>query len=148
MKALPLSDLLFKLPPDTEITLHLSSGLSERRKLSSARKTGKKAVLSLNGISSPEPAYRGALIEADTGLFPDLSEEEYLYDQIIGLTVLTPDGTVLGKISGIFETGSNDVYVVQGVEREYLIPAIRDVIREIDLKEEKITIYPIEGLLD
>jgi 16S rRNA processing protein RimM len=130
--------------------LHLASGLTECRKLSSVRKAGKYAILSIDGINSPECAseYRGAEIEADKSLMPDLSETEYFQDQIIGLVVCTPDGTVIGTVSEIFETGSNDVYVVEGSEKEYLIPAIRDVILEVNLEGRKIIIQPIEGLLD
>jgi 16S rRNA processing protein RimM len=150
MKAIPLSNRIYTLPTETEIVLHLSSGLTECRKLSSARKAGKYAILSIEGINSPERAseYRGADIEADKSLMPDLPETEYFHDQIIGLIVCTPDGTVIGKVSEIFETGSNDVYVVEGIEKEYLIPAIRDVILEVNLEGGKLIIQPIEGLLD
>jgi len=149
MKALPLSNCIYSLPPETEITLHLPSGHSECRNLSSVRKAGKYAILSINGISSPEHAseYRGADIRADS-LLPDLPETEYFHDQIIGLMVSTPEGGIIGKVTGIFETGSNDVYVVEGSEKEYLIPAIRDVIIEIDLTRGTIIIQPLEGLLD
>lgn len=46
------------------------------------------------------------------------------------------------------ETGSNDVYVVRGQGKEYLIPAVKDVISSVDLDSGTITIIPIEGLLD
>jgi 16S rRNA processing protein RimM len=54
----------------------------------------------------------------------------------------------IGRITDIFPTGSNDVYVVRGPDKEYLIPAIHDVIKEINLEAGKIIIQILEGLLD
>lgn len=92
--------------------------------------------------------YRGAILSADRSLLPDLKEEEYFYEQIIGLTVYTTDGNIIGTVTDIFETGSNDVYVVKGSNKEYLIPAIRDVIKEISLEDKKVIIQTVEGLLE
>jgi 16S rRNA processing protein RimM len=62
------------------------------------------------------------------------------------MEVMTIEGTVLGKVTEILNCG-NDVYVVKADNREILIPATKDVIKNIDLKSKKITIEPIEGLL-
>lgn len=52
----------------------------------------------------------------------------------------------IGIVSEIFDTGANDVWVVQG-EKEYLIPYIEDVVKSIDIDNKKIVIEAIEGLL-
>jgi 16S rRNA processing protein RimM len=82
------------------------------------------------------------------GQLPKLDEDEYYWDDLIGLKVFTDTGTLLGRIADIFETGSSDIYVVQGEEREYLIPAIADVIKTVDTEGGKIIISPLDGLLD
>jgi 16S rRNA processing protein RimM len=74
-----------------------------------------------------------------------LAEGEYYWRNIIGLDVYSEDGKHLGRIESVFPTGSNDVYVCQG-EREILIPAIADVIQEIDLAKNVMTIKLLEGL--
>jgi 16S rRNA processing protein RimM len=74
-----------------------------------------------------------------------LPEGVYYHYQIIGLGVYTVDGDYLGKIMSIFETGSNDVYVVRGEDKEYLIPAIKDVIKEIDLEAKKMIVKLMEA---
>jgi 16S rRNA processing protein RimM len=79
---------------------------------------------------------------------PETSEDEYYWCDLIGLEVLTVDGLALGRISNIFETGSSDIYVVRNGDQELLIPAIADVIANVDLKNGKITVTPLEGLLD
>ncbi len=62
--------------------------------------------------------------------------------------MFTDDGALLGKVSDIFETGSSDIYVVQGEGREFLIPAIADVIKAVDPAGGRIVITPLDGLLD
>lgn len=79
---------------------------------------------------------------------PIPEENEYYWCDLLGLTVATVDGEALGTITDIFETGSSDIYVVRGMEREYLIPAIADVIRSVDLKSGRMLITPLEGMLD
>ena len=150
MKALPLMDTFYLLAPENEISVNLPSGSTELMKIKSLKKLNRYALVSFYGINAPETAlkYRGAILSADKSLLPALHEEEYFYEQIIGLTVYTTDGNIIGKVTDIFETVSNDVYVIKGSNKEYLIPAIRDVIKEINLDEKKIIIQTVEGLLD
>ncbi len=77
---------------------------------------------------------------------PDV--DEYYWRDLIGLAVQTDLGIVLGTIVDIFETGSSDIYVVRGNDKEYLIPAIADVISEIDIPGKTMIITPLDGLLD
>ncbi|MCU0573299.1 MAG: ribosome maturation factor RimM [Syntrophobacteraceae bacterium] len=83
----------------------------------------------------------------ESGL-PPLEDGEYYYYQLIGLSVEKMDGTPVGAIAGIIETGSHDVYVVRDREREFLIPAVDEVIREVDLAGRRVVIDPPEGLLE
>jgi len=79
-----------------------------------------------------------------------LEEDEYYEHQIVGLEVWMVSGERLGEIEEILYTGANEVYVVRGDEpdrQEILIPAIEEVIREIDLEAGRLTIEPLEGLL-
>jgi 16S rRNA processing protein RimM len=71
----------------------------------------------------------------------------YFVHDILNLSVFTLDGKFLGKVHDVLKTGSNDVYIVKG-DKEYLIPAIEDVVKEINLKEKKIFIKPLNGLLE
>jgi 16S rRNA processing protein RimM len=150
MKALPLIDSLYFLPPESTVVLTFPSGASESMKIESLKKMNRHALVSFYGINDPQATwrFRGATLCADTSLLPALLPEEYYYEQLIGLTVYSADGNALGKITDIFETGSNDVYVVKGLHREYLIPAIRDVVKEINLEAGRMIIEPLQGLID
>ena len=77
-----------------------------------------------------------------------LPEGKYYYADIIGLSVYTDQEKYLGTIEDIIETGSNDVYVVRLEKREVLIPAIPEVVREVDLENQKMIIHEVGGLLD
>lgn len=77
-----------------------------------------------------------------------MQKDEFYYRQIIGLMVITSEGKEIGMVAEIMETGSNDVYVVRGQGKEYLIPAIKDVILSVNLGSGAIIITPMEGLLD
>ena len=150
MKALPLIDIFYSLAPENKVVLKLPSGSSESVKIKSLKKLNKYALVSFYDINTPETAlkYRGAIISADKSLLPSLQAQEYYHDQIIGLAVYSTTGDSIGRITDIFPTGSNDVYVVNGTDKEYLIPAIHDVIKEINLEAGKIIIQILEGLLD
>ncbi|WP_414046617.1 ribosome maturation factor RimM [Macrococcus equi] len=99
----------------------------------------------INNINDVEQ-YKGLDVfqEVDTTELP-LEENEYYYSDIIGCEVYN-DGQSIGKVTEIFETGANDVWVVKG-EKEHLIPYIEDVVKEIDIDNKKIVIEAMEGLL-
>lgn len=77
-----------------------------------------------------------------------LPEDSYFLHDIIGLSVYLLDGTLLGKVKDILQPGANDVYVVKGESGEHLIPAIKNVVKEINIEQQKIVIDAIEGLLE
>jgi 16S rRNA processing protein RimM len=90
----------------------------------------------------------GSELCLEPGQLPEPGEGEYYWRDLLGLAVNTDCGQTLGMISDILETGANDIYVVTGQGREYLIPAVASVITTIDLQARTMTITPLEGLLD
>ena len=111
---------------------------------------GKKFLLALKNFDDVNQvlhlAGRELYVNADQ--LPVLSEGEYYWRDLVGLQVVTAEGESLGTLTEIIATGSNDVYVVQGGDREYLIPALEDVVREINLVDRVMKVSPPEGLLD
>jgi 16S rRNA processing protein RimM len=76
-----------------------------------------------------------------------LPDGHYYHDEIIGLRVVTTGGEALGTVVEILATGSNDVYVAREGEREVLIPALKDIVKDIDVPGGTMVVEPIEGLL-
>ena len=108
-----------------------------------------KLVVKLSAIDSIEEAQklRGKTLEIHYRQVQPLSKGKYYYFQMIGLEVWTTRGELLGKVSEILTTGSNDIYVVGNAKGEILIPAIEDVVKSVDLDQGQMVIEPIEGLL-
>jgi 16S rRNA processing protein RimM len=129
-------------------TVHLGP---ERRPLSlaSVRQHGARVVLRFAEIADrgAAEAVRGQDLWIPQSQAMPLPPGRYYHHQIVGLEVITTAGEHLGHVEEILETGSNDVYVVRAGEREVLIPAIRDVVQDIDLVRGLITVEAIAGLL-
>lgn len=102
-----------------------------------------------NNINEAEPYKGGKLLVSKENLVPLAEGEgEFYFHQIIGCTVVTTEGKVLGKVSDILALPANDVWVVKpdGQGKELLLPYIADVVKEVDIKEQRITIEWMEGL--
>ncbi len=107
-------------------------------------------LMKLYGLTSLEQteAYRGAGIYIRKPAHEAEEEGTYFWHELIGLGVYLCTGEYVGELKHIFPTGGNDIYVVQKDEKEVLIPAIHDVIKEIDLENRRMVIFEMEGLLD
>jgi 16S rRNA processing protein RimM len=103
--------------------------------------------IAIEGCVSPEDAkrLRNALIKIDSDDSPSQPEGVYYHYQIIGLPVYTSDGDFLGNVREIIETGSNDVYVAVKHGEETLVPAIEEVIKDIDIVSGKIIVNIIDA---
>lgn len=90
---------------------------------------------------------RGQLVQIPIEEAMPLEQDEYYEHQIVGLAVWTAAGEYLGTVDEVISTGSNDVYVVRGEGREILIPAIEDVVLEINLAQGRLMVELMEGLI-
>lgn len=85
------------------------------------------------------------LLIPEAQIMPLGEHENYVHD-LVGLQVVAADGEVLGVLTEILFTRANDVYVVTGAEGELLLPALRDVVLQIDLAARRMTVALPEGL--
>lgn len=118
--------------------------------IESVRYQKKQVLLKLKGIDTIEEAekYREDYLKINRNKEEKLPEDTYYIVDLIGLDIYTENGELLGKLDDIFSTGSNDVYVVKNSEgKQILLPAISDVIKNIDLEQKKIVVNLIEDLL-
>ena len=112
---------------------------------------GEIIVLKLSGIDDANTAepLRDQELSIPLSELAQLPPGSYYQHDILGLLVLTLDGQKLGRIVEIITTGSNDVYLIKKPDgSQILIPAIKDVIKQIDLIHHTMHIDPLPGLLD
>ncbi len=104
--------------------------------------------LKLQGLDSRERAesLRGETIYCEVERAAELLDGRYFHFQIIGLEVVTLENEILGEVVEIVETGANDVYVVRRQSSEILLPATREIILDIDLERNAMTVNLIPGL--
>lgn len=103
------------------------------------------AIVKLKGIDTIEQAeeLKNLSIEMEREDAPTLPNGTYYINDLIGFDVYTDEGKLLGKLDDIFNTGANDIYQVG----EILLPAIKEVIKQIDTENKKITVHLIKGLV-
>ena len=107
-------------------------------------------IVSLEGTDTVEKAelLRNTPVYIDEEMLPELTDNEFYIKDILNLNVETTDGEFLGKITDVFKTGSNDVYeILKDDGKKFLIPAISQVVKEINVKEKKVVIELLEGLI-
>ena len=107
-------------------------------------------ILKFKGINTIEEAekLRTKVLYADKSVFKNLPEGTYLIADIIGLEVYE-NNKLWGKITDCIQTGSNDVYIVEGnTPSPLLIPALKNVIEEINIDKGFMKVKLPEGLLD
>ena len=104
-----------------------------------------KGIDNINDIEK----YKGKSLYVTRENAVKLKKNEYFIADLIGLKAVSEDGTELGKITDVLQTGANDVYVVQQEDgQEVLIPAIRDCVLNVDLEAGIMTLHLLDGLLD
>lgn len=107
-------------------------------------------LIKFKGIDKIEEAelLRNSYIKVNRKDEPELEEGTYYIVDLIGLEVYSDKGDLLGKLDDIYNNGSSDIYVVKNeLGKQILLPAISDVIKEINLEEKKIVVHILKGLV-
>ena len=107
-------------------------------------------LIKFKGIEKVEEAQnlRNSYLEIDRKDAKPLEEGVYYIVDLLGLEVYTEEGKLLGKIDDIYNTGSNDIYVVKdNLGKQVLLPAIKEVIKQVDLENKKIIVHILKGLI-
>ncbi len=89
---------------------------------------------------------RGRYLFVDRSSVPDLPAGSFWPHELEGSEVLTQDGRSLGRITEIVQGEANDIWVARDGEREVLIPALRDVVRDVDPVARRVVIAEVPGL--
>jgi len=117
--------------------------------LENSRRIHGGILLKFAGYDTPEESasLRDQVVYIPIEEARSLPEDEYYHFQVVGLEVWTEEGENLGVVTDVWETGANAVYVVDHQGKSLLLPAISQVVLDIDLGQQKMTVRLMEGLL-
>jgi 16S rRNA processing protein RimM len=142
VKVEPLTDFPQRFQPGSRLWLDGAPHDVER-----GRPQGRNVILKLRGVDSrtqAEALAGKALLAPEAAPIED--EGVYYLHDVIGLRVEDTAGQTLGRLAEVLSTGSNDVYVVRGDRGELLLPALDDVIRQVDLPGGRILVDVPDGI--
>jgi 16S rRNA processing protein RimM len=108
-----------------------------------------RLVLSGVGDREAAEALRGKVVVVPASALEALPEGEFYWHQLVGCQVRGSDGTVVGTVRELMETGAHDVLVVEDAQgRRHLIPTADELVHAIDVEAGEIVVELLPGLLD
>lgn len=149
IKVKPFTDDITKFNNFKTIYVSIKKELKEF-KIEHVRFSKNMVFLKLKGIDTIEEAenYRNLYLKIKRDKDEKLEKDTYYIVDLIGCKVCTDDQKDLGEVVDVFSTGSNDVYVVKDeLGKQVLLPAIKDVIKNVDIENKTITVHLLEGLI-
>ena len=148
IKVLPLTDSSERFKLLNEISVAGKNGKLDIFKIENVTITTKTVNLKLKGIDTRNQAQelKGREIVIDETQTLPLNKGNYYIYQIIGLKAFDENGEYLGEVVDVLKNPGNDIFIIKKENKEYLIPAVKDIITKIDLKNCKIIIKQIKGL--
>lgn len=149
VKVKPFTDNIERFDNLEKIYIKNKSGQTEY-KIQEVKYHKNMVLIKFEGIENPEQAdlLRNSYLIVDRETEEPLEAGRYYIVDMIGLDVFTDDNEYLGKLEDIYNTGSNDIYVVKNeLGKQVLLPAIEDVIKNIDMDSKKVIVHLIPGLV-
>lgn len=147
LKCIPMTDDMERFD---ELEYVYTEKDNKKRKINNAWYRKGLVYLELEDINDMDAAesLRNTFISIYDDQLRELPEGSYYLFDLEGMEVYSDLGEYIGKISDIYQTGANDVYEVTDKKNSYLIPAVKDVVKEVSVKEKKMVIHVIDGLLE
>lgn len=149
VKVNPFTDNISQFEKLKSILLVKDGKLSEVE-IEETKYSKNQVLLKLKGIDTVEEAekYRGCYLKIARSNSKKLPKDTYFIADLLGLTVYTDENILLGKVEDIYNSGANDIYVIKSEDgKQILLPGTKEVIKQIDLEQERITVHIIKGLI-
>jgi 16S rRNA processing protein RimM len=143
-----LQDLAEVFAQGLEVRLTDGEGAESRHQVRRARRHQDRLILELSGVDTCERAedLRACTVWLSRDSIAPLEGKRWFVQDLLGVEVFTEEGELLGRLTEVMHMPANDVYVVRGKGGEILLPAIDEVIREVDLDAGRMLVRLIEGL--
>jgi 16S rRNA processing protein RimM len=150
MKIESLTDFPERFKELGRVSLVSPAGKELACTVTSVRYANDVPFLTFSGYDSPEKAktLNGWFVKVPREEVVPLQEGSYYWFELIGMEVFSEEGETLGTITDIFETGSNDVYVMKRGGQEVYLPATREIIKQVDVAAKKMVIHIVDGLME
>jgi len=149
VRVLPLTDFPERFQDMQRVRVKLQDSTADYT-LEEIKPHGKFLAIKFKEILDMDAAekLKGSFIEVTRQELVPLQEGNYYIFDIIGMSVFDLAGTLLGEVTDVIQTGANDVYVVETGGNPLLIPALKQVVKEIDLPGRRMLVELPEGLVD
>ncbi len=147
-KVVPFTDDITRFDDLKNIYIEKNRKL-EKKEIEEVKYHKNLVLVKIKGIDdiNDTEQYKNCYLKIDRKDAVELPEDTYFITDLIDIDVFTEEGKTLGKIVDIFPTGSNDVYVVKDeLGKQILLPAIGEVIKNVNILEKKMTVKLIAGL--
>ena len=132
-------------------TLYISKDKNNSQKLliSKSRNQKNLIIVKMQGIDTVDDAekLRGMTVFVDKKELPGKEEDEYYWFELIGLDVFDEQDTLIGKVDEIIDNTAQPVLVIKKNSDEFLVPLVDKFVDKVDLKNSKIVLNSIEGLI-
>ena len=149
LKIKPFTDDITRFNELKTVYISINKKLKEFE-IETVRYAKNMVFLKLKGIDTVEEAenYRNLYIQIHRENAAELEEDSYYIADLIDCEVITDEQVNLGKIVDVFPTGSNDIYVVKDdMGKQVLLPAIKEVIKKVDVENKIIIVHLLKGLI-
>ncbi len=134
-------------------SVYLKKGITfQKVAVKSARASNKFVLLKLNGYDSRNDveSLQGKYIYVARENAAKIGDGSYYYYDLLGCTIKTLQGDVLGTVYDIQNAGSCDIYFIRSCnskQEDFMIPAVSDIVKEVNIRAKEIVIEVIDGLL-
>ena len=148
LKVIPLTDYDERFE---ELEWVYIEGLKDKFYITSVSYQKSNLIINFKGYQDINlvEKFKGKYLLIDETQRRELPEDTFYISDIIGLEVYTVENQYLGKVKDVIQAGSNEVYLIQSQEgKEIMIPSVKEFIPEIDLEKKRITVNPIEGMIE
>ena len=140
-----------RFAPGAVVAARLRDGTIRPLTLTTARPHGERLIVRFDEVPDRTAAelLRGALLVADTASLPPTDDPDEFYDhELEGLKAVLTDGTEVGVVKEVVHSPAGELLAIQRAEDEVLVPFVREIVPEVDIKGGRVVLDPPEGLLD
>jgi 16S rRNA processing protein RimM len=143
---LPLSEVGSRFEAGS--TLFLDEREDRPLTVTTSRPHRQRLLVAFRGVEDRTSAetLRGRYLFVPASSAPRLPEGEYWSHDLVGCDVLTEDGRAIGRIREILHTQANDVWAADAADGEVLIPALKDVVLDVDVAGRRVVVREVPGL--